>query len=163
MPETDAEFLFVRFEMNIRGSLLDGVKQNLVDEADDWRVIDIAGYLRGCPRRFAPAQADGVEIDIHQILESRVGGFDSYIDGLGEFVLLDDDNIDDHVRVELDLVVGQILAGIGRGQEQAIAALHQRQHMMLENQLFADGPDWHEIRKKSVQIEQRYPEDPRGG
>ena len=46
---------------------------------------------------------------------------------------------------------------------QAIAALHQRQHMVLENQIFADRPDRHEIGNKGIQIEQRHPEHPRGG
>src|SRR4030095_10343590 len=39
----DAQFVFKRFEVNVRGAQIDGVAQDLVDEADDRRVLGGGG------------------------------------------------------------------------------------------------------------------------
>jgi hypothetical protein len=43
-PEADAVALLVGFEMDVGGAIVDGVKQHLLDEFDDRRVVDV---LRG--------------------------------------------------------------------------------------------------------------------
>ena len=42
----DAERFLVGLEVDVRGALLDGIEQDLVDEADDGRVLDVVAAER---------------------------------------------------------------------------------------------------------------------
>ncbi|MPN12655.1 hypothetical protein SDC9_159974 [bioreactor metagenome] len=47
-PDADAVILFVRFEMNVRGALIDGVDQDFLDEFDNGGVVDFVTAVFAC-------------------------------------------------------------------------------------------------------------------
>jgi hypothetical protein len=52
---------------------------------------------------------------------------------------------------------------VGDAEEDALAALEERQHAMLGQELVADQPDDIDVDRQGVQIEQRHAEFVRGG
>jgi hypothetical protein len=76
----------------------------------------------------------------------RFGLVDRLVDGLLQLVVLDDDELDAHRGLEADLVERVQVGGIGDREEQALAALHQRQHAVLLQQLVADRANRVEVR-----------------
>ena len=58
-----------------------------------------------------------------------------------QLVVFDHDGVDGQAGLELDLVDGVQVGGIGDAQEQALAAPEQRQHAVLGEQLVGDRLD----------------------
>jgi hypothetical protein len=73
-----------------------------------------------------------------------------------QLVVLDHDGLDGHAGVEFDLVDGMQVGRIGDAEEQPLAALEQRQHPVLGQQLVRDGPDRIEVDAHGIDIEQWY-------
>ena len=61
---TDFEFVLERFEMDVRSAQLDGVFQNLVDEADDGRLVRVLCPHCKKPDTSATAQAFKAKLGI---------------------------------------------------------------------------------------------------
>ena len=99
-----------------------------------------------------------VEVVVGQVRHHRFG----LVDGLGDrrlqLVVLDHDELDAHRGLEADLVERVQVGRVGDRQEQPLAALHQRQHAVLLQQLVADRPHRVRIQRDRVQIEQRHAE-----
>jgi hypothetical protein len=140
LPGAHAVELLVGLEVDVRGALVDGVQQDLVDEADDGRVVDLVAAR--CPRarlvvasltsRFSRSRSSPPAIDV----SSASSDFTSI--GV-ELVVLDDDRLDAHAGGELDLVDGLQPGRVGDADEQPPAALEQRQHAVAVHQLVVDG------------------------
>ena len=64
--------------------------------------------------------------------------------------------------MEADLIQGDKVGGVGNGDEQAIAALEQRQGVVGANQFFIDQLGDSVIKFKAIEIEDRYTEFLRG-
>ena len=156
VPVPNAEFLFIWLKMDIRGALLDGIEQNLVDEANHRGIIGIRAQVNRALGPFARRQIDAVQIDAEKVLEGCIRGIDRRINGLDELLLLDHHDLDGHAGVELDFLEGCVLAGIGDGQKQTMAAFEQRQHMMSKYQFFADRHDRQIGGEKHRKVEQRH-------
>ena len=94
------------------------------------------------PRRFALV-VDGTELEILQafrIVESvddRGARIEGLLDRAIDLLLVDQDRLDDVVGLELDLVERAKVGRIRHADEQAIAALEQRQRLVLRDQVFA--------------------------
>ena len=73
-----------------------------------------------------------------------------------QLVVLDDDRLDRQAGLELDLVDGVQIGRVGDAEEQALAALEQRQHAVLGQQLVGDGAHGLEVDVEGIEIEQRY-------
>ncbi len=143
--------------MHVRGALLDGVEQHLVDEADDRRVFDVVA--RDALLQLLLAGADLEVLQVEVVLGHRRHRGVDLLDGLGdgqlELVVLDDDRLDAEARGELDLVDGMKVGRIGDREEQALSTPHERQHPMLVEQLVADELDRVQVEADRVQVQQR--------
>ena len=123
--------------MNIRGAALDRIQQDLVDEADDRRVLDIVTGDAVFVFFLAAGYVEVLEIEIVVVerRHRRVDRFEGLGDALLELGLLDDDRVDPQAGLELDLVDGLQVGRVGNPEEQALAALQQRQHPVLVQQV----------------------------
>ena len=78
-----------------------------------------------------------------------------FVDELGELVLLDDDRFDGVAGRELDLVQRVEVGRVRHRDEQPLAALDQRQHAVLAQDLLADQPDDLEVGLDRIQVQER--------
>ena len=144
----DAVGLFVRFEVDVRCALLDGVQQHLVDEADDGRVFDVVARDRVAGELVVAGhdiEVLEVEIVLGETRHRRVDLLERLADGLLELVVLDHDGFDAEAGVELDLVDRVQVGRIRDREEQALAASHERQDTVLVQHLVADQLDGLEV------------------
>ncbi len=162
----DAEELFVRLEMDVRGALLDGVEQDFIDEAHDRRVLDIVpGQRVGVRVLIAGGDFEVLEIEIifGQARHGRVGLIDGLVDRHLQLVVLDHDELDAHRGLEADLIERMQIGRVRDGQEQPLAALHQGQYPVLLHELVAHRPHRVQVGRHGVQIEEGHPEFVRCG
>src|SRR6185437_8831961 len=120
--------LFVRLEMDVRCAGGDRVDQHLLDVADDRRVLDLAAVLVAGRLDRAILERDLDVFERRHFLQRRARRLDDLDDGLRELVVLDDDGLDDEVRLEAHLVERLQVGGVGRCHVQTVAALVQRQN-----------------------------------
>ena len=126
--------------MDVRGALLDRIEQDLVDETHDRRVFDVVPAERLRIRIFIAAgdfEILEIEVVVGQARHGRFGLIDRLVDRRLQLVVLDDDELDAHRGLKPDLVQRVQIGRIGDGQEQPLAALHQRQHAVLLQELVA--------------------------
>ena len=144
--------------MDIRGAATYGIQQHLVDEADDRGVFDIVAPDLPAGLIIAAGDFERFEIDAFLVAEARHRGVD-LLDGLVEqllqLVVLDDDGLDAQAALELDLIDGVQIGRIRDAEEQPLAALEQRQHAMLGQQLVGDRAHGLEVDRQRIEIEQR--------
>ena len=156
--EADAVGALVRLEVDVRGAAPDRIQHHLVHEADDGRVVDIRALAeigRDCLFARADIESVHLEVLVRELGHGRVDLLERLGDELGELVLLDDDRLDGIASRELDLVQRVKVGRVRHRDEQALAALDQRQHAVLAQDLFADQPDDLEVRLDRVQVQQR--------
>ena len=124
--------------MNVRCALLDGIEQNLIDEAHDRGVFDVVAPQRiGIGVLVAAGDFEILEIEvvIGQARHGRFGLIHGLADRHLQLVVLDHDELDAHRGLEADLIERVQIGRIRDGQEQALTALHQRQYPVLLQQL----------------------------
>ncbi len=80
-----------------------------------------------------------------------------------QLVVLDHDGIHAQAGLELDLVDGVQVGGVGHAEEQPLAAAEHRQHAVLGQQLVGDQPGDLQVDGQGVQVEQRHAELAGGG
>ena len=100
---------------------------------------------------------------VAEVRHRRVDGLDGAGDAGVELVLLDDDGFDAQRRLELDLVEGLEVGRVADGDEQALAALQDRQNPVLQQQLLVDELDDVQVEVDGVEVEQRDAELVGGG
>ena len=147
--QAHAEDLLVRLEVDVRGAAADRIEHDLVDEAHDRRVFDVVARDVGADLLVAAADLERLEVDAVVVAEAGHRGvdlLDRLVEELLQLVVLDDDrprraspvwNLISSMRVQ----VGRV----GDPQEQALAALEQRQHAVLGQQLVGDRLDGVEV------------------
>jgi hypothetical protein len=121
-PVADPIEAFVGLEVNVRHACADGVDQDLLQVADNRRIVDIrVGFVLG---RFVAGIDVNFEVvvadHIRQLLTGRLG---ELADNVTELVVLDDDGVDDEIGLEADFVERLQIGRIGYCDEQAVAAL----------------------------------------
>src|SRR5690606_32077274 len=165
LPEANAVELLVRLEVDIRRAALDRVEHHLVDEADDRGIVDVGARDVAADLLVAARDVELLEIEVVlvELRHRRVDGFDRALHAHLELVLLDDDRLDAQRRLELDLVDRVQVRRIADGDIEPLAALQDRQHAMLREQLVVDEADDVEIRLDRIEVEQRDAELVRGG
>ena len=144
---------------------LDGIEQDLIDEPDDRRVFDVVAAERFRIRVLVAAgdfEILEIEVIVGQARHDRFGLIDGLVDRRLELVLLDDDELDAHRGLEADLVQRVQIGRIGDGQEQPLAALHQRQCAVLLQELVAHGANRVHVDRHRIEIEERNAEFVRG-
>ena len=107
----------------------------------------------------AGADIERVEVDALVVAEVRHRGVDllhRLVEELLQLVVLDDDRIDRQAGLELDLVDGVQVGRVGDPEEQPLAALEERQHAMLGEELVAHRLHGVEVDGEGVEIEQRH-------
>ena len=100
---------------------------------------------------------------VAEVRHRRVDGLDGAGDADLELVLLDDDGFDAQRRLELDLVEGLQVRRVADREEQALAALQDRQNPVLQQQLLVDELDDVQVEVDGVEVEQRHAELVRRG
>ena len=164
-PEPDPVRALVGFEVDVRCATLDRIEHDLVDEPDDGRVFDVGPLDALVDGVLVGRDLEAVELEIvaGKFRHRRVDLLQRPREQLVELVLLDDDRLDRQARGELDLVDRVEVGRIGDREEQPLAALHQRQHAVLADDLLADQPQDLEIGLQRVEVEQRGAELQRRG
>ena len=162
--EAHAVRLLVRFEVDVRCAGLDGVEQHLVDESDDRRVVGGARHVRF----VVVVLLEGLHVEVVEVglagIEERLFLLgEELIDEGRELVFLDQDRLGVHARVELDLVERLQVRRIGDGDEETHAALHERQRVVLADQLLLDDVLWNRLEIEGCEVEERYAEFLRSG
>ena len=107
----------------------------------------------------AAADLERVEVDRLVVAEARHLGvelLDRLVELALQLVVLDDDGLDRKTGLELDLVDGVQIGRVGDTQEQALAALEQRQHAVLGQQLVGYGAHRFQVDAQRIQVEQRH-------
>ena len=130
--------------MDIRGALGEGVDQDLVDVADDGRIVGLAAAYVGTA--LLVASLDHIEVVEIGIVDRQghrriVGGARGALHHLDELVLLDDHRLGGETGSKLDLVECGDVGGVCEADEQLFATLVQRQRRVLAKELLADIPD----------------------
>ncbi|MNV49946.1 hypothetical protein D3C71_1419230 [compost metagenome] len=147
--------------MDVRGALADRIHQHLVDELDHRRVVTL-GVNAGVATT-GHVLVPGADIQIaHLLVVAPQGAADAVIAGqpqiqrAPDLVLINQDRFDHQIGVELDLI--QRLRRVEGTHEQLAAALEQRQHLMLAQQLLADQLHRILVGVEHRHIQQRHPE-----
>ena len=96
------------------------------------------------------------------VLQQRPGGLDELVDRSRELVVLDDDRLDDEVRLEPDLLQALQVRRVGRRNVEAVAALVQRQNVPRLGNLEVDQLFRVLIGVEPRKVEQRDTEGARG-
>ena len=114
------------------------------------------------------AAGDLQRVELHAVVVAEVrhlllGALDGLVDELLQLVVFDHHGIDAQAGLELDLVDGVQVGGVGHAKEQALAAPEHRQHAMLGQQLVGDQAGDFKVDRQRVEIEQRHAEFGRGG
>ena len=157
--QAHAEDLLVRLEVDVRGAAADRIEHDLVDEAHDRRVFDVIARDLGADFLIAAADFERVELDAVLVAEVGHRGVDllhRLVEEFLQLVVFDHDRIDGQPGLELDLVDRVQVGRIGDPQEQALAALEQRQHAVLGEQLVGDRLDGLEVHAQRRQVKQRH-------
>ena len=113
--------------MDIRHAGADRVDENLLQVADERRVVDV--------RIVFVLQGLGALLDVDveiivgdHVRELLTRGLDDLGNRLAELVVLDDDGVDDEVGLEAHLIEGLEVRRIGDRNEQPVAALEEGEH-----------------------------------
>ena len=156
--EADAIVLFVRFEMDVRGAVVDRVEHHLLDEAHHRRVVDVG--CRCVVRLAGLVFVEEVEVDVvgGQPPERFLGRLGILGDEWRQLGLLDDDRIDAEPGLEANLVECTQVGGVGDGDREAVAALIERDDLVRRDQLAVDGIDRNMRLVESRDVEQRIAE-----
>jgi len=165
--QAHAKHLLVRLEVHIRGAAADRIQQHLVDEAHDRRILDVVAR-DVVADLVAVAATDFERLEINRIIvaEARhlvVGLLDRLVEFALQLVVFDDNRLDRHAGLELDLVDGVQICRVGDPQEQSLAALEQWQYPVLGEQLVRDGAHGLQVEAEGVEVEQRHAVFGRGG
>src|ERR1700691_5742795 len=127
--QAHTKHLLVRLEVHIRGAAADRIQQHLVDETHDRRILDVVArdVVAEC---LAAAAADFERLEIDSIIVAQawhlgVELLDRLVELALQFVVFDDNRLDRHAGLELDLVDGVQIGRVGDSQEQTLAALEQ--------------------------------------
>ncbi len=143
--------------MQVGRAQVDRVDQHLVQELDDRRVLDLRGglglFLRGL--RILVGDLE-LEVGGDQRLHRLRGGGLLVGDQAHQLVVLDDDPLGRELRGELDALDGFLVGRVGAGDEQAAAALAEREDAVLGDQLLVDDALRQLLRIDGVQVEQRH-------
>ena len=147
--------VLVGLEVQVGGARVDRVDQHLLQEAHHRRVFD---FLRDLGAFLAAVVVVGdVELEVaarqrlHGLVDAGALGFEEP----HQLVVLDDDPLGRQLRGELDAFDGFLVGGVGRADEQAIAALAQHHQLVLQRQLRVDDAARQPCQVDRVQVEQR--------
>ncbi len=153
--EADAKHLFVDLEMDVRCAAADRVQQRAVDEAHDRRVVHLL-RLRRLHLGVFETDLELLQIALQLAgVPVVVGAFQHLLDGGAELVVLDDDGLGGEPGLELEFVQRRHVHRIGDGDVDAVAALDQRQRVMLGQQLLVDQVGRQELGVEGSQIQHR--------
>ena len=147
--------------MDVRGTALDRVHEHLVDELDHRRVVATGG-IHARAVTVVVDRADIERVEAFGIL-AEVGDHIRcrtlcLLDRAVEQVDLDQDRFDDVVGLELDLFQRTHIGRIGDAEEQAVAALEQRQRLVFGDQVLADQVHRQLGEVERLHVEQRHAE-----
>jgi hypothetical protein len=143
--------------VDIGSAALDRVDEHLVDELDDRRVFVrrriVAGRLALVVAR---AELEVFEaFGVVEPLDDGRGRVECLLDRALDLLLVDQDRFDDVVRLELDLVERMEVRRIGNADEEAVAALEQRQRLVLRDEILADEAKRNLGEIERLDVEQR--------
>ncbi|MCY1297683.1 hypothetical protein D9M70_471340 [compost metagenome] len=120
--ETHPVDLFIGLEVQVRRAALDRIQQHLVDEAHHRGVVSfLAGHyiLLVVVDRL---NIQAVQVDVGEVFHPAVGAFEELLDGFAQLVVLHQDGFGGQPGAELDVGHRLVVAGVGQGDEQLVAA-----------------------------------------
>ncbi len=141
--------------MDVRDAGGDRVDQDLLQVPDDRRVLDLRAFLVAALRAVGFLEIDLQVLHRGDVLQRGAGGLDQLVDRGRQLVVLDDDGLDDEVRLEPDLLQALQVGRVGRGDVEPVAALVQRQNVPRLGNLEVDQLFRELVGVESRKVEQR--------
>ena len=146
--------------MDVRGAAVDGLDDDLIDEAHHRRVVGVAlgeGFDLGAVSFSAEVEITDVIVHDRGVLLLQ-----GVLKRLGQLALTDDHLLDVEPGLELEILQHALAGRVAHADKQAPAALMQRQRLMLAHQLFIDQLHDRLVDIQGVEIKQRQVEAARG-
>ena len=145
--------------MDVGSAALDRVQQHLVHEANDGRILDVIPVFF-LASLFLPADIEILEVEVivGEPRHAGVDGLDRFADAVVELVLLDDHRVDAEARGEANVIDCLKIGRVRNTQEHPLAALDERQHAVLGDQVLVDRANHVDVNVDRVEVEQRYAE-----
>ena len=129
--KADPHAAFGRLDVDIAGALLDGVVDNVVDQADHGRLpgdlLDVADVLDGL---FDQRDVGGVRV-FDDVVDHEDLGIGQRGDHPPNVFVTGGDDLDLHLRAAADFVDQEQVGGFGDGDREQTANDKQRQHQIL--------------------------------
>ena len=156
------EALLVGLEVNVGDAGIDGIDEDLLDVADDRRVLDLVVLLVRHAGDGALQEIDLQVVHLADVRQGDAGRFDETVDRLRELVVLDDDRLDHEIRLEANFLECLEVRGIGSRDVEAVAPLVQRQDAPRLGNLEVDQVLADLVEVECPEIHQRNAEGARG-
>ncbi len=149
--------------MDIGGAALNRIDQDLVDELHHRRIVVGVGVDAGHLGFFvAPFQHQIVQVPAAHVGDRVAHSGEHVFDDAQQLTALHQNRLDHAIGVELDFIQRVRLHGVGNADKQPLAALEQRQRMMLVDQRLADQVHRHVGWNERAHIHHRHAELIRG-
>jgi hypothetical protein len=129
--------LLVRLEVDVRSAQVDRIQQDLVEELDDRRVLDLVGLLGRSLLGFFLGEFD-VGVVAGQVVERLLGALGQAREQVQQHIVRDDHRLHRRFALELDLVERLGVGRVRYGQRHAVAALGQRDDPLRLHQAGVD-------------------------
>jgi len=153
--------------MDVRSALVDGIHQHLVHEAHHGRIVRVAlGLIRPGVLLVTGTDLQVVQIPVQLLVthaEIAVGGIQGALDAALELIVFHQNGFGGQPCMELELVQGAQVGGVGDGYEQPLAALEQRQRLVMADEFLLDQLDGVGVQLERIHVQQRDAELQRGG
>ena len=144
-------------KVNIRRAPPDGIQHDLVDEANDRRILYVVAAYLVVALVFTAGDLERIEIHVRFVIEGRhlvVDLLERLIDRLLQLIVFNDDRFDSQTGLELDLINGVQIRRVGNREEQPLTAPKEGQHSVARQQLVRNQANRVKVQVYGVEIEQ---------
>lgn len=108
--------------MQIRRAALDGVQQHLVDETYYRRIVSIGATFADRLLIINRLDIQSIQINVCQLVHAAVGRVEELVDGIAEFVVLDQNGFCGQAGAELHIGDGLVVGRVGEADEQLVTS-----------------------------------------
>ena len=124
--------------MQVGGAFPDRIEQELLQETDDRRVVDLGRVFGRGLGRLSEQLVEGHVVTADHALERLRRGLGVGVDQPHQLVVLDHDDVEGQLRLELDLVQRLEVRRVGHRDREPVATLAQRDDAQRTHELAVD-------------------------
>ncbi len=139
--------------MNIRCPAANTIQQYLVHILDDGRIVHVRGGNNAFVFLVTTFGLNTLQIGIVKIPHGIVMGFEVLVDGHPQGRIIHQNGIGTQAGVELDLIQGLDVGGVGNRNKQPVAPFIEGQGIVLAHQLLVHQLLRQHLRQEAVQVQ----------